>query len=160
MKWLFVVVLLCLFVSVGSSAEFTDTFQHQTAITDNWEKVGWGSGGYVNDPIYHTGGISYNKECELQMGIHPSKSYVGVARNKYPYASNYWSYYVSEVRGGNPGYKWGYVQVYFWNEDQSSRVGFTTYGPYAVTIPNWLTINQHLEFQYESGSIYWKINIQ
>ena len=158
MKWIFVVVLLCLLIGVGSSAEFTDTFQHQTTFTEEWESYGWGSGGNINLFEYYTGGTTYNKGVAIGGSVHPGTSYTGVARTKKPCGSNYWSYFLYQVRGGEVGVKNAYSQVWFWNENQSSSVGFTVYGPYQAGPITWITTNYHLEFQYESGGIYWKIN--
>ena len=150
MKWIFVVVLLIISISVGSGAEFTDTFQHQTAITDNWQTFG--------DPIsswsYTSGGSTYNIEASVTCGQYGASTR-GI-RMKYPSQSTYWSFFLHQVRTG-AGAQTGYIKACFWDSTNTSYVEFTVDGPFQTNTA-WWTRNYHLEFQYESGSIYWKIN--
>ena len=147
MKWIFVVVLLCLVIGVVSGAEFIDTFQHQTAITDNWQKFN-----NVQTMSYVTSGATYNVEAHISNGLYGSGS--RGMRMKYPSQSTYWSFFLHKVR---TGYNVGYVKVHFWDSTNTSEVSFYVYGPFQSDSA-WVTTNRHLEFQHESGSIYWKIN--
>jgi len=102
MKWLFVVVLLCFIMStVSGAAEFKDTVQYHTALSESWS----GDGTIVNYPAAYP----YSKAIELYSGGLKSATTINKT------LSDYWSFYVRDHSGTDYGDE--FLGVLFYDED-------------------------------------------
>ena len=95
MKWVFVVVLLCLVVSIGSGADFEDTVQN------HWDMDSGSFGNYKdledkwNISGLYCAGVTITADSYLyNMQIRQYENN-NVIRTKYPCMSNYWSWTVT-----------------------------------------------------------------
>ena len=147
MKWIFVFLLLSVLVSGVSGAEFTDTFQHQLTPVNNWQMFG-----VIDPPSFHTSGSIYNKEVKFYAPYYGGSNRAIVTN--FSCQSKYWSCFLHKVESG---FNTAYITANFWDSAGYQHRSFNIYGPFQSD-NNIVIVNRYLEFVYESGSIYWRIN--
>ena len=147
MKWFFVLLLLSVFMCVVGGTEFSDTFQHQITPVDNWQSFNG-----ITTPSFVTSGATYNKEVRLDSSTYGAGNRSLITN--FSSQSSYWSFFLHKVR---TGFHTGYITVNFWDASGYQVAEFYVYGPFQSD-NNWVTLNQHLEFYYESGKMYWRKN--
>ena len=181
MKWLFVVVLLCLFVGVGSST-LEDTVQN------HWDMDGDGFGD-IDDltdvwvpisPYHTTGGAQYTDFTIVQKGLTYSQSIKGYLRSydyldsisyliysKQASESDYWSFTLRDFTRSDDcpsgTYEYGYVNLTFYDTSgyqiSTYRMGgddSTTSTPFGYFADNH--DNDLYEIFITSGNAYLQVN--